>query len=905
MKNEKWFALGIPQVETKLKTNAASGLSRKAARSRVNRNVGSLFYVPRKAPVRLFTEILSDFALIILLLVATVSLFFEEGRRHGLLVLILLVISLASTWILYYRSQRTVESLSSFFYPVARVIRGGKLFYVDFRSVVPGDVILLEAGDVLGCDARLVSSDHLSVRMRVDKKNYVLLEKDAGAQVRSGEHHAQAMRNMVHAGSIIETGSARAIVTAVGKYTYLGAMTGGIALPLSRKTPEIVKKLRKHCSKVNMLFLIAVLPLTMVSLLLCHMVGGDVKLSIAFLTTLSLVATTMSQLLCTISKLFYTYKIRQLLKNSNPSVIRSVEAFDQLASVDYLFLLDGCALTDGVLHFQEAVCTDGEIRNYAAMGATAKNFSELVSLYHTAATRTLTTGVSNSGTYMAGIREFIQKSGVDEGALQIRCSILSYMPSDMNHGAEQVYYVEQGKQYCLSVTQSVDILSSCDSVMVGGKKQPLRADGIQKLEAQWRRYVANYCTPLIFTVSETGGLHTCFVGFLLLKEGVDPHWSKNIAYMEKSGCQIIAFTDRNIHVPSIPVQLLGKERVSKNDFLKNKLPLTYQFGRFCVYSGFENEDILSLIHHIHRQNKSVAVIGFTDTSLEVADLADCFITCAPIHVRTTGYLDEEIRTMELAGQQYSASCTQVVKEKADVLLPRPKQGRGGLASLATAIFRIKTAYLNLSGYLRYLVCTQVMRLLISVIPMLFGTMILDARHILFCSCILDILVLLMFLDNNDPNRNMTKKNYCAVNRISDYFTGDSPMMLATLVASGSVLILPELLGWLSFAGTYDGKKEFAFIAMILLHLTAVTCLYYGKNIRQVIQIYRNKFLMSEILIVLVFLVLCLAWEQFGELFELEVMLSAPYLLLTVVPSCIFVTVFFLVSRPKKHQKIKN
>ena len=173
MKNEKWFALDIPQVEAKLKTNAASGLSRKAARSRANRNAGSLFYVPAKAPFRLLAEIVSDFALIILLLVATVSLFFEEGRRHGFLVLLLLLINVASTWMLYYRSQRTVESLASFFYPVARVIRGGKLFHVDYRSVVPGDVILLEAGDVIGSVGEsalieLAEAPHLHYELLID-----------------------------------------------------------------------------------------------------------------------------------------------------------------------------------------------------------------------------------------------------------------------------------------------------------------------------------------------------------------------------------------------------------------------------------------------------------------------------------------------------------------------------------------------------------------------------------------------------------------------------------------------------------------------------------------------------------------------------------------------------------------
>ena len=81
MKNEKWFALDISQVEKKLKTNAASGLSRKAARSRRDPSVGSVFYAYAKSPLRMLGEMLADFALILLLLTASVSLFFEELQR--------------------------------------------------------------------------------------------------------------------------------------------------------------------------------------------------------------------------------------------------------------------------------------------------------------------------------------------------------------------------------------------------------------------------------------------------------------------------------------------------------------------------------------------------------------------------------------------------------------------------------------------------------------------------------------------------------------------------------------------------------------------------------------------------------------------------------------------------------
>ena len=76
------------------------------------------------------------------------------------------------------------------------------------------------------------------------------------------EKDPRKMTNMLHAGSIVESGSARAIVTAVGRYTYLGALTGGISIPISNKSPAVLEKMRRHFSKINFAFLLAVIPLT-------------------------------------------------------------------------------------------------------------------------------------------------------------------------------------------------------------------------------------------------------------------------------------------------------------------------------------------------------------------------------------------------------------------------------------------------------------------------------------------------------------------------------------------------------------------------------------------------------------------------------------------------------------------
>ena len=553
MKNEKWFALTPREIEQKLKTNAATGLSRKAARSRAQKNEGSIFVLPKKSLFKLIGDIFSDFALILLLLAAILSLFFEEWNS-GLIVLLFTVAHLLLVGVFHYRSQRTAESLSSLFCPTVHVIRGGRLFCIDFRSLAVGDVMLLEEGDVICGDGRIVTSDGLRVRMRLDREHYRSMEKISEGYVNPKEVRASEMVNMVHAGSVVEKGSARVIVTATGRYTYLGAMTGGIEIPVSSDIPPMMKRLQKQSVRINLAMLIAVIPLCILSLLASAWGGGTVLLSASFLTMLGLVATTASQLTLIFIRVFYVNRMRKLATHS--AVIRSVNTAHHLAEADYLFVVDGALLSDGSLHFDQAICAEGVVSNFGNSNPTAKYLSEMVSLYHSAATRTVMTGVSGTRDFLDGMQEFIEASGVDEEARAIRCSCLSYGVGNMLNSAEQVCISDRNERIWLNVSCSKDLLSDCKFVMIGGQKKPLSDAGKEQLFSAWGNAVASYQTPIIFSVcSDISLSDSCFVGMLLLKEGIDKNWKKNISLLKNVGCKTVLFAPTNSSAPAISQEI--------------------------------------------------------------------------------------------------------------------------------------------------------------------------------------------------------------------------------------------------------------------------------------------------------------------------------------------------------------
>ena len=204
--SEKWFLSSIGDIEKKLKTNAASGLSQKAAHARIGKD-SPFFKIKKKSIGVLIVNLFADFFLLLLTLTAFFALFFDGDRIIGGAALVLIVLDLIFIFLLHFRDKRSVESLSALFLPTARVIRGGKLYVLDYKDVVVGDVIMIEKGDIIGVDARLVYSENLKVSMRVDRSTEKELSKYANGAVKPDELYAENMVNMVHAGSTVQEGA--------------------------------------------------------------------------------------------------------------------------------------------------------------------------------------------------------------------------------------------------------------------------------------------------------------------------------------------------------------------------------------------------------------------------------------------------------------------------------------------------------------------------------------------------------------------------------------------------------------------------------------------------------------------------------------------------------------------------
>ena len=894
MKNEKWFSLEIEEIEKKLNTNAAAGLSLKAARSRGARKSGELFFTPHRSPWRLVGDIVFDFALILLLLGAFFSLFFGTAESiRGIAVFVTVALYVGVWSIMHYRDRRMMESISSFYYPMAKVIRSGRLFHMDFRSVVKGDVIIVEKGDILCCDARIVNADRLRVNMRVNRNSFIPLDKSSECNVSATEKDPRKMTNMLHAGTIVESGSARAIVTAVGRYTYLGALTGGIRVPVSNKSPAVLEKMRKHFSKINFAFLLAVLPFCVVSFIFEKLiVGSATVLSVSFLAALALAATTMSQLTCVAFKLYFSAKIRRLFTGRDAAVIRSVDTFDKLSKTDYVFMVDGCAVTDGLLHFDTVISSEGELRNYKSFSATYKLVAEYAHLYRLAATRTLTTGISGSGAYYDGIEEFVKKTGIDTEALKFRCSIMSYFPANISEQPERILLRDGEKKLYVNISSSSKCIRDCKYVLYGGEYSSITVDGIQSLEKKFSEFKCLGEKPIILTLSSENNANEelCFAGMIVFKEGIDRNAAENIRNIDRFGCKVISFVDCEGCYPSIPAFAIGGRGAAKGDFIRNRLPITYNFGSINTYSDFKIEDVKVLIDLAHSQNSKVMIMGFSDIAMELSEYADGLITCAEINPQVSGYFNQEIRSSELAGERGSSSCTQIMKDGADCLITRPRRG-GGLSSLAAIVKAMRSVTCNISDSVRYMISVNIITLMMVAFPLLLGNAVLDARHVAIGAFILNTFAFFSFMKRNSSFLSLRNKNYCETNGIKDYFVGDPDMLIASVASGACAVFLPKILDMM--IGGFDYPTEIFFTELLVLYVVVFVMIYYNGDYTRIRFAYQNISLVFMILFVIFLWGLCVAYPWFGGLFGFEGFMGITYFLCSFIPAIVYIIIFMI------------
>lgn len=237
-----WHSLNPRQTAEALKTNLSQGISEQNAKNLLARNGKNLLKAEKKDSVlKQFIRQFSDFCVIILFIACIIS--FLTGILEGkgdfvepIVILLIVILNAAMGVYQERRAERALEALQKMSAPMATVIRSGNQKKIPAQLLVPGDLILLESGDMVPADARLVEANSLTVQESALTGESEPCEKTAEL-ILPADCAVADQKNMVFSSTTVLSGNCRAIVTETGMATRVGRIAHLLSSEDAPQTP--------------------------------------------------------------------------------------------------------------------------------------------------------------------------------------------------------------------------------------------------------------------------------------------------------------------------------------------------------------------------------------------------------------------------------------------------------------------------------------------------------------------------------------------------------------------------------------------------------------------------------------------------------------------------------------------
>lgn len=345
-------------VLSSLRSDPKSGLGSKVAEARLKSyGENRLKEKKRRSVLSRFAEQFKDVMILILIAAAVISLIVvciekNFGELFEPLLIVLIVILNAIMGVYQEgKAEKALDALKQMSAPHARVIRDAKECIIDAGTLVPGDIIRLEAGDFIPADARLIQSAGLKCEESALTGESVPSEKDCNAAVFEDSPLGDR-RNMVYSGCSVTYGTATAVVTATGMNTELGKIAGLLDNEKDGQTP-LQKTLASLGKYLGILALGACAVIFAVGL-----INGIPVLEI-FMTAVSLAVSAIPEGLPAIVTVVLSIGVQRMVRKN--ALIRKLPAVETLGSASVICSDKTGTLTQNRMTLTE-IYTDGSPR---------------------------------------------------------------------------------------------------------------------------------------------------------------------------------------------------------------------------------------------------------------------------------------------------------------------------------------------------------------------------------------------------------------------------------------------------------------------------------------------------------------------------------------------------------------
>ena len=262
-----WYTLSTKEVEKQMQTNIEFGLNEKQVEDKQNKfGLNKLEEKKKESIVIKFIKQFNDFMIIILIIASIISAVVArlEGSNDyfdSIIIIAIVVFNAIMGLVQEAKAEKSLEALKKMTAPTCRVKRNGKISTIKSEQIVPGDIVLLEAGNYVPADCRLISSSNLKIEESSLTGETVPVLKEANSILKEKTALGD-MVNMAFSTTIVVNGHGEAIVTDIGMNTKVGKIAKMIITneapetPIQKKLEEVGKSLGIACLGICLLIFV-------------------------------------------------------------------------------------------------------------------------------------------------------------------------------------------------------------------------------------------------------------------------------------------------------------------------------------------------------------------------------------------------------------------------------------------------------------------------------------------------------------------------------------------------------------------------------------------------------------------------------------------------------------------------
>ncbi len=331
MEEKKWFKFSVKETAEKLDTDIEKGLTAEEVNSRREKyGRNELKAKPKKSLLQKFLDQFKDFMIIVLIIAAVVSglvnLSQNESMADTFIILIVVIVNAIIGVAQENKAEKSLEALQKLSSHVAKVVRNEKMEVVQSAELVPGDIVILDTGDFIPADLRIVEAVNMKVQesaltgesVAVDKFDEAISEDEIGIGDR---------KNMLFSSSLITYGRGKGIVVETGMTTEVGKIAEMINETEEDETPLQIK-LNNLGKTLGIVALVICAVIFVVGLLY-----GKSPLNM-FMTAVSLAVAAIPEGLAAVSTIVLAIGVQRMVKRN--AIVKKLPAVETLGSASVI-----------------------------------------------------------------------------------------------------------------------------------------------------------------------------------------------------------------------------------------------------------------------------------------------------------------------------------------------------------------------------------------------------------------------------------------------------------------------------------------------------------------------------------------------------------------------------------------